>query len=70
MNKTLCYMSNNPTESICRPYTKKELADRYGISIKTLKTWLRPHLHHIGEPPGRYYTVRQVRLIFEYLGEP
>jgi hypothetical protein len=63
-------MSNNPTESICRPYTKKELADRYGISIKTLKTWLRPHLQHISEPPGRYYTVRQVRLIFEYLGEP
>jgi len=70
MIKILRYMRNNPTESICKPYTKKELAGLYGISIKTLRTWLRPHLHLIGEPPGRYYTVRQVRLIFECLGEP
>ena len=42
----------------------------YGISLKTFKKWLEPHLDYIGEKRGRYYTNLQVKLIFEKLGAP
>ena len=53
-----------------KAYTIKELADLYGISVKTFRTWLRPHLHVIGKKCGRYFTALQVRKIFDILGIP
>ena len=53
-----------------QPYTMTELASLYGISPKTLKTWLEPHEHLIGERRGRYYNIKQVRIIFDCLGLP
>lgn len=55
---------------LIKPYSIKELAALYGVSTKTLRTWLRPHKEAIGERVSRYYTILQVRIIFEKLGMP
>ncbi len=56
--------------SLVKAYTISELAALYGISTKTIKTWLKPHAQEIGPRLGRYYTTLQVRTIFEKIGEP
>lgn len=53
-----------------KPLTTKELAALYGVSAKTLRTWMSPHKEAIGEKISRYYTALQIRIIFERLGEP
>ena len=58
------------TDTSARPITNKELAAAYGISTKTLRSWLLRHQEHIGPKVGRYYNSRQVRIIYERLGEP
>ncbi len=62
----------NPSVAVftIRPYSKKELTAMYAISKKTMTRWLKPHLPKIGKREGRYYTVRQVTVIFEALGLP
>ncbi len=55
---------------LLKPYSKQELADLYGIGIKTFKKWLQPFEEEIGYQCGRYYTVRQVKIIFKRLGLP
>lgn len=57
-------------ETKIKAYTPKELATLYGVSPKTLRTWLLPHQQDVGEKRSKYYTARQVRIIFERLGEP
>jgi hypothetical protein len=60
-------------EAICislRPYNLKELAALYGISRKTLLKWLRPFEQDIGKRIGYYYTIPQVRTIFNCLDFP
>lgn len=53
-----------------RPYSKKELAHAYEVSSLTLRNWLKPFNHVIGEYKGRKFTPKQVECIFERLGEP
>ena len=53
-----------------RPYTVKELAALYGVSTKTLRTWMTPHKEAIGERVSRYFTALQIQIIFERLGLP
>ncbi|MGN7787191.1 hypothetical protein ACTJIJ_21840 [Niabella sp. 22666] len=53
-----------------KPYSLSELADIYEVCVRTIKRWLLPHQHRIGERQGRYYTVKQVKIIFEQLGMP
>jgi hypothetical protein len=53
-----------------KAYSTKELAVIYGISDKTFKKWLLPFVNSIGNKHGRYYTVAQVKIIFEKLGVP
>lgn len=57
-------------ETKIKPYTSKEMADLYGVSPKTLRTWLLPHRKAVGERKSKYFTARQVRIIFERIGEP
>ena len=57
-------------QPIVKAYTISELAALYGISTKTIKTWLRPHADAIGPRRGRYYTTLQIRTIFEKIGAP
>ena len=53
-----------------RPHNLKELSALYKISYKTLKKWLKPFERELGERTGYYYTIPQVRKIFEFLGFP
>ena len=58
------------TETPVKPYTVKELAALYGVSPKTLRTWLLPHKEVIGDRVSRYFTALQIQLIFDRLGLP
>lgn len=51
-------------------YSKRELAEKYNISIRTFNTWLKPFEEKVGAKRGRYYTVNQVKTIIESLGLP
>jgi len=62
-------MTETP-QPIVKAYSISELAALYYVSTKTFKTWLKPYTKAIGPRPGRYYTTRQVRTIFESIGEP
>jgi hypothetical protein len=53
-----------------KAYSPAELANIYKVSRFTLNRWLKPHRKQIGKREGLYYTVKQVRLIFDLLGLP
>ncbi len=53
-----------------RPYCLKELAALYEVKPRTIKIWIEPFLLLIGEKKGRFYTIRQVSIIFNKIGEP
>ena len=53
-----------------KPYSLTELAGIYGVTLHTIRVWLKPHLPAIGEKQGRLFTALQVKIIFEKLGLP
>ena len=53
-----------------KAYSKKELMHLYHIPEKTFRRWMGGIKDITGARNGRYYTIRQVELIFEYLGAP
>ena len=53
-----------------KPYSIRELAELYGVSPKVFRNWLSLFENSIGERMGHYYTVRQVKIIFDKLGIP
>jgi hypothetical protein len=53
-----------------RPYSTKDLAIIYGVCVKTFKKWITPFTTEIGEKNGRYFSVAQVKIIFEKLDVP
>jgi transposase len=59
---------NKPIE--LRPYSLKELSGMYNVSKNTFKKWLSEFSEDLGERKGYYYSVIQVKLIFEKLGLP
>ena len=61
---------HEPQERDVRPYSYGELVILYGVSHRTLKTWLEPFMKEIGEKRGRFFTVKQIELIFAKLGFP
>jgi len=63
-------MSNVRKTVDIRAYSIGELAALYEISVRTMNRWLKPHLEMIGKREGRFYTVKQVEIIFERLGLP
>lgn len=58
------------TLSPIRPCSLKELAALYEVTPRTIKIWLEPFEAAIGEKKGRLYTIKQVQIIFEKIGEP
>ena len=58
------------TKQQIKPYSPGELAAQYGISTKTLRTWLKMHRQHIGVRMGKYFTALQIRTIYERIGAP
>lgn len=56
--------------TVLKVQTVSELAKMYGVSRPTFKTWLKPFEHKIGVRVGWYYSIAQVRTIYECLGLP
>jgi hypothetical protein len=50
--------------------TLKEIAIKYGVSDRTVRKWLLPFQDKIGKKVGWYYSVNQVKIIFQCLGLP
>jgi transposase len=61
---------NENCKAKIKPKNKKELAALYGVSVKTFNKWIEPFKDKIGKMQGRMYTPKQVRVIFDCLGEP
>lgn len=53
-----------------KAYSYKELAALYEVREKIFKRWLVPFKILIGAKIGRYYTPKQVKIIFKKLGTP
>lgn len=53
-----------------KAYSTGELAKMYGVNWRTFKKWLVPFEKEIGERRGRFYTITQVKIIFEKLSLP
>ena len=53
-----------------KPLSKMQLANAYDVSLETLNAWLKPFQEQIGDYKGRMFTLKQVRIIFELIGEP
>ncbi len=62
-------ISKNKTITL-RPYSLKELAALYDVKPRTVKIWLQPFSSVIGDKKGRFYTIKQVEIIFDKIGEP
>jgi len=58
------------TNSRTRPFTHKELAERYNVCWKTFHEWLKKHEHQVGKKMGHYFTPKQIKAIVELLGPP
>ena len=63
-------MSKDKKEIEIRCYTIKELAGIYGVHRQTMAKWLERIAKEIGEKGGYYYSIRQVRVIFQKLSLP
>ena len=50
-----------------RAMTLKELADRWGVSYRTARKWLKPFESEIGPRIGNVYSPHQVKIILEKL---
>jgi len=62
--------TNNKITAELRPYCLKELAALYDVKPRTIKIWLLPFLPFIGVKNGRFFTIKQVAIIFNKIGEP
>lgn len=47
--------------------TIKQLADRWGVSAKTVREWLKPFQAEIGPRIGKMYSPHQVKIILSKL---
>jgi transposase-like protein len=63
-------MSTTTNTIEIKPYSITELSRIYGVTLHTMRKWLKPHLAVIGEKQGRLYTTLQTKIIFEKLGLP
>lgn len=53
-----------------KPYTLTELSKIYGVCNRTLKKWINEFKAEVGEKKGRFYTIPQVKVIFQNLCFP
>lgn len=53
-----------------KPYSKKELYERIGITKYIFNRWIKAIEPKLGKPIGGVYSVRQVLLIIETYGLP
>jgi len=50
-----------------KPYTISELSRIYGVDHRTFTKWISPFADEIGKRIGWYYSIPQVKLIFQKL---
>lgn len=50
-----------------RAMTLKELADRWDVSVRTVRKWLKPFEEEIGPRIGNIYSPHQVEIILSKL---
>ncbi len=62
--------AETPKKIKVKAYSPGELAEIYEVDRRTLKRWLAPFAEDIGNRRGRYYTIWQVKKIFEKLSLP
>lgn len=53
-----------------KPMTLLQLSQFYGVSRKTLKSWMDEFKEELGTVRGRIFNVKQVKIVFENLGIP
>jgi len=53
-----------------RAYTTQELADLYGVPRRSFTNWLKDHKVNVGRRSGHFYTIKQVKIIFDSLERP
>lgn len=53
-----------------KAYTMQELAQLYQVNDRTIRRWLKPFRQEIGKREGHFFTLKQIRIIFEKIGEP
>lgn len=53
-----------------RPYSKRELAALYEVTPRSFFTLFKPHEEKIGKKLGRYYSTKQIEILFKELGLP
>ncbi|HXA02511.1 MAG TPA: hypothetical protein VNW99_11020 [Cytophagaceae bacterium] len=53
-----------------QPHNLKTLAAQYGICSRTLAKWIKPFEKEIGKREGYYFTIAQIKIIFDKIGEP
>lgn len=53
-----------------KPYSLTDLAGLYSVCGRTMKKWVAPFESEVGAKQGRYYTIAQVKIIFEKIGLP
>jgi len=67
-------MSNNniPADgkTPIKPYTAKELCHLYDMPRRSFDRWINHIRKKIGPRIGNYYNLKQVRLIFQEMGDP
>lgn len=62
--------SNESKGFLLKPYTLTEIAQIYGVSVRTMHQWMGPFKEKIGAKRGRYYTIPQVKVFFDNLSLP
>ena len=53
-----------------RRYSIKELSALYHVHKSTFLGWLKPFQKDIGQRDGHFYTIAQVKIIFQKLDTP
>lgn len=66
IRKKLEQLNNIPI----KPYSLKELAGIYKVSVPTFKKMLVPFSHKIGCQIGRFYSITQVKQILRCIDQP
>jgi transposase len=59
-----------PAKIQLKAYSLREMAELYEVSERTFKNWLNPFQKDIGMKNGRYFTPKQIKVIFDKLGLP
>lgn len=53
-----------------KKYNLKQLSELYGVNKRTMARWLKPFETEIGKRIGYYFSVAQVKTIFQKLDLP